>query len=36
MLTMDKIQDVRFRYYVKGEKISQIVTELNPSSWFKK
>jgi transposase len=28
MLTMDKIQDVRFRYYVKGEKISQIVTEL--------
>lgn len=25
---MDKIQDVRFRYYVKGEKISQIATEL--------
>lgn len=28
MLTMDKIQDVRFPYYVKGEKIFQIATEL--------
>ena len=28
MLTMDKIQDVRFWYYLKGEKIFQIATEL--------
>ena len=28
MLTMDKIQDVRFRYYVKGVKISKIAMEL--------
>jgi len=28
MLTMEEIQDVRFRYYVKGEKIFHIGTEL--------
>lgn len=29
MLTMEKIQDVRFRYFVKGENISQIATDLD-------
>ncbi len=24
MLTMDTIKDIRFRFYVKGEKISQV------------
>ena len=24
MLTMDKIHDIRFRYYAKGEKIAEI------------
>jgi hypothetical protein len=28
MLAMEKIQDVRFRYFVKGEKTSQIATDL--------
>jgi len=28
MLTMDTIQDVRFRYFVKGEKVSRITAEL--------
>ena len=29
MLTMEEIQDVRFRYFVKGEKISQIAADLD-------
>ena len=29
MLTMDTIKDIRFRFYVKGEKISQIAKTLN-------
>ena len=29
MLTMDRIHDIRFRFYVKGEKIAQIAQELN-------
>jgi len=29
MLTMDTIKDIRFRYFVKGEKISQIAKTLN-------
>jgi hypothetical protein len=29
MLTMDKIKDIRFRYFVKGEKISHIARELH-------
>ena len=28
MLTMDMIRDIRFRYYVKGEKLSHIAKEL--------
>lgn len=28
MLTMDKIKDIRFRYYVKGEKVAQIAGAL--------
>lgn len=28
MLTMDKIKDIRFRYYVKGEKLAQIAGTL--------
>ena len=28
MLTMDKIKDIRFRYFVKGEKIGQISKSL--------
>lgn len=28
MLTMDKIKDIRFRYFMKGEKISHIAKEL--------
>ncbi|MDW7651329.1 MAG: IS21 family transposase, partial [Bacillota bacterium] len=29
MLTMDMVRDVRFRFYVKGENISQIASALN-------
>ncbi|MDI9476889.1 MAG: hypothetical protein WBJ17_01900 [Natronincolaceae bacterium] len=29
MLTMDKIKDIRFRYFVKEEKISHIARELH-------
>jgi len=29
MLTMDKIHDIRFRFFVKGENISQIAGALN-------
>ena len=29
MLTMDKIHDIRFRFFVKGEKISQIAKALH-------
>ena len=28
MLTMDRINDIRLRYYVKGENISQIASKL--------
>ena len=29
MLTMDMVHDIRFRFYVKGEKISQIANALH-------
>ena len=29
MLTMDKIHNIRFRFHVKGEKISQIAQDMN-------
>ena len=29
MLTMDKIQEVRFRFFFKGEKISQISSDMD-------
>lgn len=32
MLAMDKIKDIRFRYFVKGEKISRMCQEIMPTN----
>jgi hypothetical protein len=34
MLTMDKIHDIRIRFFVKGENISQIANELKLDCWI--